>query len=206
MTKTVLVLVLVLKVSTIFAQNNQDPLNKPEIWAELSESPLDEQLWVRYVAKANVCMNSKEKEMINSLKNELMRRKKDPIKEGPLSVDEEKALFQDNSGRKKISEQIESLNHDKVLTNAYITDIEKFIVSEPMSLVKLKQSPIENFWIIEDAYRVEFQSLGIPFKGFREENSDVKGNKMAWIKQKERELLAAKREIFDKIRAQVSQK
>lgn len=187
------------------AQNNDDPLQKPQIWQELVESPLDEMLWGKYFAKAFVCMSSKEREMFFSLKNQLMLRKTQTIKEGAISKEEEKDLFEvSTQPKRKTVDMVESISQEKNLTTNYISDVEKLIIREPMTLVKLKQNPIENFWIIEDAYRREFQALGVAFRGFKDENPDGKGNKVAWIKAKERELLAAKREIFEKIRAQVS--
>ncbi len=189
----------------VWAQNTgDDPLNKPQIWAELVESPLDESLWGRYLAKAYVCMSAREREMITSLKNELMRRKQNPAIK-PLTKADEVLLFESSSSNTKKSTLPSQLEQNqKQLKLAYISDIEKFIVREPLCLIKLKASPIENFWIIDDTYRSEFEALGIPYQSFKEVYPDGSGNKLAWIKLKERELISAKRELFEKIRSQVS--
>lgn len=197
---TVFFLIASLSYHTGFAING-DPLNKPHIWSKLETAPNDETLWSRYISKPWIAMSPQDKASIEKWKKLILDKPQDGFSaEQQLQMAVDFSFIDDE---RKASEQ-EMKNETSTAKAAYLKKLESLFVQEPKIITKLKESPKENFWLLDEAFKREFKKLGVEYLSFKEAYADGRYSHQFWIEEKSEELKYYQHQYFLKIKDQLT--
>ncbi len=177
-----------------------DPLNKPNIWSSLAQSPLDSVLWTMYLGKPWVSMTYQEKENIDSWKQFLREQLGGVAVEEPSSVDDAE-LWDDVPAVQVVESKRQA--EEKMAQAQYLSQLESMMLSEPRFLSDLKSNVKANFIVIEDTYKEEFDQLGVDYEYYYNKYPNGNYSQDLWVKEKSEELRRLKMKEFEKIKMQL---
>ncbi|MBB6462902.1 hypothetical protein [Flammeovirga kamogawensis] len=196
------------------ASADNDPLNKPKVWSMLQESPSDPSLWAAYVGKSWACMTINEKDKVATWKTYLKENRKEVVaKVGNSSVN----LTEDQ--QKKIKEEVfhesddfwegevlqsqikvDEALREEVELKEHFEQMEQRMVATPSVITILSRNLRENFILIDDEFRMEFESLGLEYVGYWDTYPNGKYSPERWVYERNVELKAKKKIEFEKIK------
>lgn len=178
-----------------------DPLSKPALWSDISQSPENLVLWTMYWGKAWVCMTGKEKTQIAFWKQKFGQKA-----EKTHSSDESSEFSDDfwaDAPEPETSKRQRN-EREEMEQAQYLKQLESMMLMEPSALSFLKSNIKANFVVIEDTYNEAFGELGVSYTYYA--NRYPKGNysQDLWVREKDAELRALKRKEFEKIKNQLA--
>lgn len=192
-----LVVFLFLMALNVEAQQIKDPLNKPELWAQLKTNPADEGLWYKYFGKDLESMSAREEQNMIEWRQELLLL-------NSRRLSEQRRREQEAAERKRKAEEAEKLkNPYKNRTPKEIEALrtqEALILEEPDDLVELKHNLYVNFDILEERYAAEFERLGGDYQRYQEVHPDKKYSLSKWCEEQEQKIKALKQAKIRKLR------
>ncbi|MBD0399854.1 hypothetical protein [Flammeovirga sp. EKP202] len=186
-----------------------DPLNKPKVWSLLQETPTDMSLWAAYVGKSWVCMNISEKENIKSWKQ--MLGPSGPLAQAeqhnrPSNEQLQKEVFAANDefwGGEELQTQVTAneILLEKQELRQHFEEMEQQMVQTPSAITTLARNLRENFILIDDEFRMEFESLGLEYVGYWDKYPQGKYSPEKWVQERSMELKHLKKQQFEKIKS-----
>lgn len=205
-----LILVLLIGNLNVYAD---DPLNKPKVWILLQETPTDTSLWAAYVGKSWVCMTITEKENISNWK--LLIKSSAPIVQQTathvtLTAEQQKEIheevfqesdefWEDEILQTEVKEN-EILQEERELKQ-HFEEMEERMVQTPSVITMLARNLRENFILIDDEFRIEFESLGLEYTGYWEKYPKGDYSPERWVHERNLELKNLKKQEFEKIKS-----
>ncbi|AZQ63556.1 hypothetical protein EI427_15400 [Flammeovirga pectinis] len=196
------------------ASADNDPLNKPKVWSMLQESPSDASLWAAYVGKSWVCMTITEKDKIATWKTFLKENKAEVVANVGssaihLTADQQKTIkeevFEESDdfweGEVLQSQiKLDEVTKEEVELKEHFEQMEQRMVATPSVITILSRNLRENFILIDDEFRMEFESLGLEYNGYWDTYPNGKYSPERWVYERNVELKAKKKIEFEKIK------
>ncbi|NME67662.1 hypothetical protein [Flammeovirga aprica] len=189
-----------------------DPLNKPKVWSLLQETPTDMSLWAAYVGKSWVCMNIAEKENIKSWKQ--MLGSSAPLAQNEqhmrISAEQQKQLETEVHAAddafwegEELQEQVTAneILQERQELKQHFEEMEQKMVQTPSAITQLSRNLRENFILIDDEFRMEFESLGLEYTGYWDKYPEGKYSPEKWVHERNIELKNLKKQQFEKIKS-----
>lgn len=170
-----LVLVLVIKLfgaSEALAQKKEiyDPLKKPHLWKQLTDTPENNALWSEYMNKKWKDMTEEDKRYINKWKKAIALSSK------------------------------QNINYDDYVTRfksmAELLGWEKTILDESAEIATLKSNVAANFLLIEDNFQTIFEELGYDYVKYDDVHKNGKYLKIKWVEDHENKINYIKEQVF----------
>ncbi|KXX68562.1 hypothetical protein [Flammeovirga sp. SJP92] len=199
---------------TFFSVNvyANDPLNKPKVWSLLQETPTDMSLWAAYLGKSWVCMNITEKENIKNWKQMLgssapLAKSEQHIR---ISTEQQKQIqeevFHDEHEfweGEELQSQVTAneILQEKQELKQHFEEMEQKMVQTPSAITSLSRNLRENFILIDDEFRMEFESLGLEYVGYWDKYPNGKYSPEKWVHERSMELKNLKKQQFEKIKS-----
>lgn len=187
-----------------------DPLNKPKVWSLLQETPTDMSLWAAYVGKSWICMTIHEKENIEGWK--MMLKTSSPIvqqthisltpeqqKEIHEEVFTEEDEFWEGQALQTDVRANEILQEEQELKQ-HFEEMEQRMVQVPNTITMLSRNLRENFILIDDEFRMEFEALGLEYTGYWDTYPKGNFSPEKWVYERNMELKNLKKQEFEKIK------
>lgn len=200
-------LVLIGLLFSAFSVNAEvDPLKKPKVWSKLMSNPDDSTFWAQYIGKPWVCMSSGELSSIMTWRLSLGASSGGSNLANNVSANS-KSLQKDNVawGSSVTTEAELSMlrdESDRVEKVKYLQDLKTIILEEPVHLSELKGNISQNFVIIEEEYKEEFEELEITYVSYNKKHPEGRYSKDLWIEEKYNELKLLKEKKFEQMKAQ----
>ena len=181
---SITVLITVSLQNYIYAQKNvDDPLNKPELWYKILQTPKDMRLWAAYVGKDLNSLNEEDEKKIVEWCSVLK-----------LPLEDHSML--DIQIWKDIADEHHYNHENKIKMDLEFKIFEKQIkehILQESPVIKDLQDNIEaNFIIIEDILKLEFEELGTNFIDYYTAHPNDNYPKDKWLNEKNFELAELK--------------
>ncbi len=179
-----------------FSQDSKDPLGKPKLWSTLQKNASNQAVWSAYVGKPWVSLTLQEKEQINQWK-ELLKGNYETFGKVRLSeewnVEEQQKLMEEEQKMELIQKQ-----------ESYFTQLSQTFTQLPEHIADLRQNTAANFVIIEEAYKDEFEALGLSYTTYRSAHPKGEYSKEQWLKDVESKLLEKKQAQFKSVKEEIA--
>jgi len=207
MTKHILILLLFF--ITLFASQQahaqlNDPLNRgAERWDKLVKNVNSKLEWESYFQKKYANMSADEKSKIEEWKQLILTQNTGAGGNSGNST----ALTDDDNDWTAADAQLKQAtldyNKSKALEkDKYFDEMLKGLLVEPAELSDLKSNINENFVIIDMLYAEEFEKYGEKYKSYREAYPTGKYDKMKWIEEQDKRLVAIKKQYVSRLKEQ----
>lgn len=183
-------LILLFLAGAVDAQNTEqeDPMNKPDVWQKLQHNPNDQVLWESYLGKKIQDFTDQDNDKIASWQEELM-------------------LLQSEHADVIITSKANTDAQDEdILRDMQVGDwnnLEEVVMSTGSEIQEMRQNIDANFALLEDLYSESFKEQGLKYISYNEAHSDGEFSKTAWIEAQEDTLRQAKMKELQALRKQV---
>jgi len=152
----------------------QDPLNDPETWSKLLETPQDLSLWINYL---DVSLGEvSDKDLFNVLKWSIMLVPGDetPTIGNPLVWHAASTMQEGLKG--------------KMERHLFLKELEEEAQKDLPDLSGLTEDVEGNFLLMEDRLNQAFLQIGVKYVSWEETYPDNDYSKLGWIDDKKKEL------------------
>ncbi|MCS6831969.1 MAG: hypothetical protein NZ521_00180 [Flammeovirgaceae bacterium] len=188
------ILLLTIITTNIYAQValKGDFLGKPDLWKKVVENYNDSLAWSAYVGVPWACMTLSERKHIQQIRDAF---RKEIAKQTQL-VDNsptDNNFWEENNTTTNTNTFAEMTAREKAFYNQ---QLESVINEEPPVLVDLKKNLNQNFLLIEDTLKDEFEMLGGKYEYYDKVHPDKKYSKELWVSEKTKELKELKRKKY----------
>lgn len=185
---------LTIMTTSVHAQVSQkgDFLGKPDLWKKVVENYNDSLAWSAYVGVPWVCMSLNDRRNIQHIRESFRKESSKQIKLVDNSPTDSN-FWEESSTATNTNAFAEMTAREKAFYNQ---QLESVINEEPPVLTDLKKNLNQNFLLIEDTLKDEFEMLGGKYEYYDKVHPDKKYSKELWVSEKTKELKELKRKKY----------
>jgi hypothetical protein len=168
-----------------------DFLNKPDLWKKITENYNDSLAWSSYVGVPWACMSLSERKQIQNIREAFRKESSKVTKLTNTSPTDNN--FWEDGGNSNTNQSAEMAAKEKA---AYNNQLENVISEEPPIIADLKKNLNQNFVLIEDTFKDEFEMFGGNYEYYSKVHPDKKYSQELWVSEKSKELKELKRKKY----------
>ncbi|GAB4329009.1 MAG: hypothetical protein OHK0038_02950 [Flammeovirgaceae bacterium] len=169
-----------------------DFLNKPELWKKITENYNDSLTWSSYIGLPWACMSLSDRKYIQSIR-EAFRKESAKVTKLTNNTPADNNFWGDASDQSNTNYTTELAAKEKALYN---NQLENVISEEPPVIADLKKNLSQNFVLIEDTFKDEFEMFGGKYEYYSQVHPDKKYSQELWVSEKSKELKELKRKKY----------